>query len=210
MRILVLLLGSLMTVAAGAAPGGGVEALRSFYERVDSLATSFEQVQRDESGAVVQEASGRFLLSRPDKFRWAYQQPYEQIIVSDGKAFRFYDVDLAQVTIRDVDASLRTTPAQLLAGGEGLEDAFEVRDGGQRDGLAWVRLIPRSDDSDFKEIRMGLEDGLPAAMELDDQLGQTTRIDFSDVQVNPELAAERFQLDIPEDVTVVDGRKDSQ
>lgn len=209
MRVLMLLLGSLVSTAAMAAPDG-VAALRAFYERVDSLSATFDQVQRDSSGAVIQKASGIFLLSRPDRFRWAYREPYEQIIVSNGEAFRFYDVDLAQVTIRDVNESLRATPAQLLAGGASLQEAFEVSDAGKRDGLTWVQLIPRDDNSDFKAIRMGLDDNVPAAMELDDQLGQTTRITFSDIEVNPSLTAKRFELDIPEEVTVVDGRKNAQ
>lgn len=209
MRVLMLLLGSLASAAASAAPDG-VAAMRAFYERVDSLSTTFEQVQRDSSGEVIQKASGTFLLSRPDRFRWAYEQPYEQIIVSNGDAFRFYDVDLAQVTIRDVNESLRATPAQLLAGGASLGEAFKVSDAGKRDGLNWVRLIPRDKNSDFKAIRMGLDDNIPAVMVLDDRMGQTTRITFNDVKINPSLADARFKLDIPDSATVVDSRKQAR
>src|SRR5699024_11239873 len=76
----------------------------------------------------------------------------------------------------------------------------------RRDGLAWLRLTPRSEHSDFKEIRLGLDAGLPAAMELDDQLGQTTHIRFFDIEVNPSLPAARFELVVPDGVTVVDAR----
>lgn len=194
-----------LPTAAGAA---GVEALQGFYERVDTLSATFRQVQTDESGEALQRSSGTFLLARPDRFRWEYESPYRQIIVSDGETFSFYDVDLAQVTLRDVDESLQATPARLLAGGAALEEAFQVRDLGRlEDGLMWVRLIPRGDDGDFDSIRIGLDGNVPVRMELDDKLGQTTLIRFDDVQINELIAAERFVPDIPEDVTVVDGRE---
>lgn len=184
---------------------GGSDALTAFYAEVDNLRAEFRQVQVDEEGREVQSSAGIFLLDRPDRFRWEYVEPYRQVIVSDGRAFRFYDVDLAQVTVRDVDATLRTTPAQLLAGGAGLEESFAVRAmPATDDGLARVRMIPRADDSDFREIRITLKDDHPVRLELDDQLGQTTRIDFSDIRVNREIDGDRFRLDLPEDVDVVE------
>ncbi len=188
------------------AQADAIDDLRTFYDQVDTLSTHFEQVQTDDSGAVLQEASGIFLLQRPGKFRWEYQTPYDQIIVSDGEVFRFYDVGLSQVTIRNVDTTLRATPALLLTGGAALQEAFKVKVAGMRDGMSWLQLTPRAETSDFAEIRLGMRDQVPAAMELDDRLGQTTRIEFSDTEVNPSLAASRFSIDIPDDVEVVDGR----
>ena len=193
-------------VAAPFAQANGVDDLEAFYDRVDTLTADFEQRQVDDRGNVMQRASGIFVLSRPDRFRWAYQDPYEQIIVSDGNVFRFYDVDLAQVTVRDIDATLRATPALLLTGGAALEDAFNISAAGNRDGMSWVRLTPRADDTDFEEVRLGLDDQVPAVMELQDSLGQTTRIRFSNVEINPAIDDDRFTLDIPDDVEVVDGR----
>ena len=155
---------------------------------------------------IVQQASGTFLLSRPDRFRWAYTQPFEQIIVSDGKTFKFYDVDLAQVTIRDVGATLNATPALLLTGGEALSEAFQITDGGHHDGLDWVHLKPNADDTDFKTVDLGLKNDVPSLMQLHDNLGQTTSINFGNIEVNPTIKAERFKLDIPDEVEVVDGR----
>lgn len=201
-----LLVFGLLLFTAPFAWANGVDDLEAFYDRVDTLTADFEQRQTDDRGNVMQQAGGIFVLSRPDRFRWAYQDPYEQIIVSDGSAFRFYDVDLAQVTVRDIDATLRATPALLLTGGAALEDAFNISAAGNRDGMSWVRLTPRADDTDFQEVRLGLDDQVPAVMELEDTLGQTTRIRFSNVEINPAVDDDRFTLDIPEDVEVVDGR----
>lgn len=204
MRILTTAL--LLAFAGAASAANGVTALKTFYDRVDSLHADFHQTQVDEQGEIVQEASGIFLLQRPERFRWEYDSPYKQIIVSDGKAFRFYDVDLEQVTIRDVDQTLRATPALLLTGGVELDKEFKIAAAGEHDGLAWVRLLPRAEDSDFKEVRLGLDNGVPHRMELDDHLGQTTRIAFSDIRVNQAIKSQRFTLSVPDDVEVVDAR----
>lgn len=208
MRIARQFLAGLLALCAATAATAQPRALADFYAEVDDLRAEFEQVQVDTDGEVLQSAAGIFLLDRPDRFRWEYREPYRQIIVSDGSAFRFYDVDLAQVTVRAMDDTLRTTPAQLLAGGADLEETFamETLSGGD-DGLTWVRLIPRADGSDFREIRMGLRGGRPVSLELDDQLGQTTRIRFHDIRVNTGIDDDRFTLEVPENVDVVDARE---
>jgi outer membrane lipoprotein carrier protein len=201
-----ILVAFVLLCSAVTAQADGVGDLEAFYNNVDSLSAQFEQEQKDDGGQTLQQASGTFLLSRPDRFRWEYTAPYQQVIVSDGETFRFYDVDLAQVTIRSIDATLQATPALLLTGGAALEDAFNIASAGQRDGMSWVRLTPRADDTDFQEVRLGLKDQVPSVMELDDNLGQTTHIRFTDIELNPKLHEARFTLDIPDDVEIVDGR----
>jgi len=212
MKVLLSVLAAALTALAlpAVAAGSGVDALSGFYERVDSFQAHFKQSQVDEDGEILQTSSGNFLLSRPARFRWEYLKPYEQIIASNGKVFRFYDVDLAQVTVRDIDDSLRATPALLLSGGAALEDEFSISAAGQREGLVWVRLVPRDQEGDFKEIRMGFDGDSPVRMELDDNLGQSTQIQFSDVEVNAKIPASRFELNIPDGVEIVDGRAATQ
>lgn len=210
MRTLRTLTLALLALFAMAAHADGINALTRFYKNVDSLSAHFQQTQKAADGAVLRKSSGLFLLSRPGHFRWEYKEPYQQIMVSDGQLFQFYDVGLAQVTRRPVTNTLRATPALLLTGGIALEKAFDVHAAGNHDGLTWLRLVPRSQGSDFKEIRLGLSDGLPHAMELEDRLGQTTYIRFTGIKVNPDIDPSRFDIDIPDNVTVVDTRKQGQ
>lgn len=210
MRIFRNLIVAAAALVAVAAHADGIDALKRFYNEVDTLSAHFVQKQYAADGALMRRSSGLFLLSRPGRFRWEYQKPYRQIMVSNGELFKFYDVGLAQVTIQPMTKTLRATPAMLLTGGMRLQEAFKVESGGTHDGLTWLRLKPRSPHSDFKEIRLGLRNGLPIVMELDDRLGQTTRIRFSDIKVNPELDASRFDIDVPDDVTVVDTRTRQQ
>jgi outer membrane lipoprotein carrier protein len=198
-----LLAGACLLLFASISHASGVADLQAFYQNVHSLSAHFQQVQRDDTGRVMQRARGLFLLSRPKRFRWQYNKPYKQIIVSDGKTFKFYDVDLQQVTIRNTGASLRATPALLLTGGIALKRAFHISSRGTRNGLTWVKLVPKTRDTDFKRIALGLKNQIPKEMVLHDKLGQITQITFSDIKINPHLADSRFTLHIPKGVTVV-------
>lgn len=200
LRLTIMLM--LLAIAGGACAAQST-ALQSFYNKVDTLQAHFQQTMVDEDGTVVQKASGSFLLQRPGKFRWEYDTPYQQIIVSDGDMFRFYDVDLAQVTVRSIGTALQSTPAALLTGGAALDKQFKITVEGAHDGLNWIRLLPKASDSDFKEIRMGLLNGVPRRMQMHDQLGQTTNIKFSDITVNESIPASAFKLEVPNNVDIV-------
>lgn len=204
MRILLALALGLACVPALAASDAVAE-LQGFYQRLRDMETRFEQTQYDESGVVMQVTLGRFSLARPDRFRWEYVTPYMQTMVSDGKTFWFYDVDLAQATRRKAEAALQGAPALLLSGGPALTEQFNLSSQGQKDGLSWVRLLPNSKEGDFREIRLGIGSGLPQVMELHDNLGQSTRIRFHDIRLNPGLKPGHFAFKPPAGTEVVDG-----
>ena len=64
------------------------------------------------NGQTIDEASGTLAISRPDRFRWDYRKPYQQVIVADGTRIWIYDSDLEQVTVRKLDETLSATPAR--------------------------------------------------------------------------------------------------
>jgi outer membrane lipoprotein carrier protein len=66
-----------------------------------------------------------------------------------------------------------------------------------------VRLVPKRADTDFVEFRLGFVRGELRAMELEDKLKQTTRIEFSDVKRNARLASSLFEFSPPAGVDVI-------
>lgn len=194
----------LLTVSAMAAtPTSATKALNRFYREVHTFHARFHQVQRDDSGTVMQQSSGRFTIERPGRFRWIYEKPYKQVIVSDGQTLWTYDKDLAQVTQRPVGSALKGTPAQLLSGGEGLSQAFSIESQGDKNGLSWVKLTPKSNQSDFKSVSLGFNNGQLSAMVLHDSLGDVSHITFSEVQINAPVASDTFHFHVPKGVEVV-------
>lgn len=195
-------------LAAGSAwAASGVEQLRSFLTQTQSARGDFNQRVFNREGKSTQPAAtGRFEFQRPGKFRWVYATPYEQVIVSDGNKLWLYDKDLNQVTVKKLASALPASPASILFGSNDFEREFEVKDDGSREGVAWIQATPRAKDTSFAQIRIGFRDGLPAAMELVDSFGQTSRLAFSKLERNPRLDAEAFRYVPPKGADVLEDR----
>jgi len=176
--------------------------LEAALEGITSFRAEFRQTVTNAAGQQTESAEGTVALARPGRFRWDYRVP-EQLIVSDGTTVWLYDADLAQVTVRPAAEALVGTPALLLSGQADLRAEFDVSDGGTDDGLAWSLLAPRDSQSDFRELRVGIGDGLLRRMVLVDRLGQTTRLDFDRIERNPRLDPEGFRFLPPPGVDVV-------
>jgi outer membrane lipoprotein carrier protein len=183
----------------------GRKRVESFMAELQGLEAKFHQVLTDRSGREIDEASGVLAIRRPNRFRWDYLEPYEQVIVADGARVWLYDSDLEQVTVRKLDDTLSATPAMLLSGEGNLEENFsvtQVQDDGK---VQWVQLEPKRNDTDFKSVRLGFEGVTLRFMQLADKLGQTTHLEFTDVQRNPVLDPSRFTFTVPPGADVIGG-----
>jgi len=189
--------------AASPATEVGRERVEKFLSGLEGLQAQFQQVLTDRSGQIVDEARGSLAIKRPDRFRWDYREPYEQVIVSDGARVWLYDRDLEQVTVRKLDDTLSATPAMLLSGVGKLEENFTVKDVQRDGGVEWVQMEPRRKDTDFTWVRLGFEGAALRYMHLGDKLGQTTRLEFSGVERNPPLDPARFTFTVPPGADVI-------
>ena len=197
--LLLLVLGALATSAQGAT----LERLRAFVRDTQTARAAFIQTVTDKNGRVVQQASGEFVISRPGKFRWRVDKPYQQLLVGDGERVWIYDPDLNQVVKRRNDQALGSTPAALLAGRDDVEQAFEWRDLPAADGLDWLGATPKDKESTFSDIRLGFNASGLAALEISDNFGQRTRITLAGLERNPKLAPELFKFTPPKGADVV-------
>ena len=179
------------------------QVLEQHFDRVQRVHARFQQRLLGPDGAVMETASGEMWLSRPGQFRWDYDKPYRQQIGSDGNSLWIYDEDLAQVTIRPVAEGLAHTPAALLSGQSALAEAFSIQPLGQRDGLNWLQLEPKAQDTDFQRIELGFDQDRLGMMALTDSLDQTTQIRFAEIERNPAIDTSRFELKVPRGVEVV-------
>ena len=172
------LLASLALVSAARAQ----TPLDTYLSHLKTLRAEFAQTVTDGKGEQVQNAQGTLVIVRPGRFRWELTPDggSPQLMVADGKNLWFYDRDLDQVSVKPAAAALTATPASLLSGDGKLDEFFDVRAAGQRDGLSWVRVVPKRSDADFREVQIGFKgkDEL-SRMVLKDKLGQTVRLEFN-------------------------------
>jgi len=179
--------------------------LETFLSETQTLQANFQQTLRTREGEILQQTEGEFYLNRPGKFRWNYQLPYEQVIVSDGERIWIYDVDLQQVTVQKQAAGLPATPMALLEDSASLHQSFHVFPLDEFEGVFRLKLVSKSKESDFAEIVVGLDNKGLRFMQLHDQFEQVTNIVFSDININKKLAAELFEFVPPEGVDVFGG-----
>jgi len=188
----------MLLVAPLNAQADAIAKLKTFISATHSAQANFTQVVQDQNGKRIQSAAGVMQFQRPGKFRWTYQQPYEQIIVGDGAKFWLYDKDLNQVTVKKLDAALGSSPAALLAGSNEIERGFVLKNSANRDGLEWLEAMPKASDSSFSAVHMGFDaDSGLVVMELNDAFGHKTVLRFSGMQRNPKLSAQQFQFTPP-------------
>ena len=194
------LLALLLPAAAGAS---SIEALKGLLAQTTTARANFAQIVLDKNMKMLQQATGTMQFARPGKFRWEYEKPYEQVIVSDGERVWLYDKDLNQVTVRKYDRALGSSPAALLAGSNEIEKDYQLASLGNRDGLDWLEAIPRTQDTAFERIRLGFGKSGLEAMELRDQFGQITVIKFSTIERNTGLSSEAFRFTPPKGADVI-------
>ncbi|MGE5087795.1 MAG: outer membrane lipoprotein chaperone LolA [Candidatus Levyibacteriota bacterium] len=192
-----------LALASPGATASGLDQLHAFLEGTKTAQGDFTQTVVRRDGRPTQKTSGSFAFQRPGRFRWAYDKPYEQLIVGDGARIWIYDHDLNQVIVRKLDVALGETPAALLAGDNALEQNFTLIAAGDADGLENVDAIPKAPDSQFKNIRLGFAGDLPRRMVLTDAFGQTTTLDFSAMKRNPALPPSMFRFTPPAGADVV-------
>jgi len=198
------LVAALALVLSLPASASGLDDFLAFNASAKTATARFEQQVYDRAGKVVERASGMFAFSRPGKFRWTYDKPHQQVLVGDGTKLWIHDPDLNQVTVKRVGRAISSTPAALLAGKEDITTLFTLRDAGTSDGLAWVEATPKTQDTGFERVRLGLQGKTLAAMELYDQLGGHTMLRFSELKANAPVTPETFRFTPPKGADVLE------
>jgi outer membrane lipoprotein carrier protein len=189
-----------------AVPASGADYLRRFLDETTTFQATFEQQLLGLDREIIERATGTLSLKRPNRFLWSYDAPVEQLVVADGSDLWIYDVELAQATVTPLNDTVSATPAMLLSGNEPLEDGFEILESFDADDLSWVRLVPKTQDTDFQEVLIGFRAGMLASLRLLDSLNQVTSIEFMNVELNRELDDSAFEFTPPPGVDVIGGR----
>ncbi|MBE7427718.1 MAG: outer membrane lipoprotein chaperone LolA [Ideonella sp.] len=193
---------ALALLAGAAARADSVDLLREFASQVKSARAAFTQTVTSVDGARKKESSGTFEFVRPNRFRFAYDKPFQQLIVADGQKVWLYDADLNQVTVRPLSQALGATPAALLAGGA-LDKEFALESLPAADGLQWVQATPRAPGGSIQWLRVGFDGSTLAALQIADVFGQRSLLRFSALQQNIELPGSLFEFTPPKGADVI-------
>jgi len=187
-----------------------VENMRLEQESLQTLEASF--TQRKESAMLLEPeaATGVFSYAAPDKVRWEYDDPTPISLVITGDHMTTWYRDLGEV--EEVEIGRRSQQVlEYLGAGSSLASLLEYFD--VRLALPTDRTLPMHLDLDPRfervarrlqgmEIWVDPETYLPLRLRYVEADGDVTDYRFSDFKVNGELASDRFELQLPDDVEV--------
>jgi outer membrane lipoprotein carrier protein len=192
-----------LLLAAGAARADAVDTLREFVRDVKSGRASFTQTVTSTDGTRKKTSSGEFEFLRPNRFRFSYRKPFEQLIVADGAKVWIYDADLNQASSRKLGQALGATPAALLAGGS-LDADFLLSTQPSQGGLDWALATPKLKDGPFQSMRVGFKGRVLAAVEIIDSFGQRSSLAFSRFEAGVALGDESFRYTPPPGADIIE------
>jgi len=201
--VLAILAGLAIPDAGAETPEQVLAGARRTLAGVVDLRARFEQTSHLAASGLDTTAAGVVELSRGGLMRWVYRGDDPQEIISDGETLWFYQVrdrTVMRRTLAGLPAASRLA-LDLLGGFVGIEEQFELGSCGAR----CLELTPREPQPDLSRLQVELGDaGLVKAITSEDALGNRTRVEFSDVELDPGLKAERFRFTPPQDVQVLD------
>lgn len=179
--------------------------LQQFGSGLVSASTSFRQVVTGPNGEKSQSSQGLLEMQSPNRFRWEYTAPTQQLIIADGKRILIYEADLKQVTVKPQDALNQDNPLSAISRPELLGRFYTVSALPNKQGLNWMQLVPKNTESSpFDKAWLGFDaDGL-RSMRLFDTLGQVSEFTFGAWTRNAVINPNRFVFKAPKGVDVVE------
>lgn len=179
--------------------------LDAFFKIETFRANFVQQVHAADGGEPETVSEGVALFHRPGRFRWEYALPDPLLIITDGLHLLIYDSELRQAYVQPTMTALGSAPLLLLLHGSSrsMFEDFRVEYVEHGDGLEWLRLKPKADDTGFEQFDVGFKDGMLASMVLYDRFGQRTRVRFNGVETEVAIPAEKFRVNLPEGVDII-------
>ncbi len=182
-------------------------ALDGYLTGMTTWSAGFTQTIVDAKGKSSSGGQGTLAIVRPGKLRWESTpdgaSDAAQLVVVDGRNVWTLDRDLDQATVKPVTDAMSQSPLMLLVGRAELRGAFSVQDNGRRDGLDWVRVLPKDAASDFREALFGFKGKELARFVVVDKLGQRSTLSFRDVKRNAPVAASAMEFKLPPGVDLI-------
>ncbi len=197
------------TIAPARAPASNdlkhvLDRLQRHYRDTNSFSAKFSE-EIATVGAPIRKRDGTVSFRKPGRMRWEFEAPEVQTLVSDGDTLYSYDPDLNQVVETPLKQALKSSSAtSFLLGIGNINRDFKAAFANPATPTGLIDLILDAKAGGYK-IEVGLDPRTYnlIRLTLTDQLGDITKIDFSDVHNNVELPDSIFAFKAPAGADVV-------
>jgi len=144
-------------------------------------------------------------LEKPGRMRWEFESPQKELLVSDGTTLYSYDPGLNQVIETPLKQALQAPGATefLLGAGDVTRD-FNGKLAVEPDGVLHLSLTPKR-GGDTTSLTLDPKSYDIRGLQITDQLGNVTSVEFTDLQKNVEIANSQFNFSPPAGADIVQG-----
>jgi outer membrane lipoprotein carrier protein len=187
-----------------------VNVVQKRYEGIRDLRAKFVQKTRAVSiGAPAAEPTvsrGIVVVAKPSRMRWSYETPEPSLVVSDGETLWIYDPGFGEAQRLPADgATFSGAALQFLLGKGDLQREFTIRLVSCEANAVELELTPREPAS-YEKLRIVVDPatGDVSSTRIDDLVGNSTVVEFSDLHVNLDPSADVFRFVPPAGVRVIE------
>jgi outer membrane lipoprotein carrier protein len=181
-----------------------LDKIQHHYDATKSSSAHFHE-EIAPVGGVKRIREGTVYFRKPGRMRWEFTTPQPETIVSDGEQLYSYEPDLNQVVESPLKQALKTNGAVgFLLGIGNIRRDFDTAlpAGKPADGRVHVLLKPKADSLKFELILDPASYDI-VGFTMTDQIGDVTKLSFSDIRDNPSLDDALFAFKAPEGADIV-------
>ena len=187
-------------------------AMKNAGDQLSTLSANFEQTHHDHIMDENETSTGVLYYKVPGRIRWEYEHPFPKVLLVKDDKIRLFNPVANQVQ-EFKKGQMKGAGADLLIG-FGRSNAemgknYDVRLKEESSDSVTLLLIPKpgSSASLFKaiELTMDKKRWIPLRSVFHEANRDTTEIIFKDIEVNEDLPAGCFELELPPNVEIVRG-----
>jgi outer membrane lipoprotein carrier protein len=169
-------------------------------------ATSFFSasfVQKTYSNSMERKVIGQIKANRKGMFKLTYEEPMNEVIVSDGFNLHRFDPELEQLDIQALENLLDETPMGLFSSNsDALKKLFSVSSCVKSSEFLRCQLEAKSEESYLKTIVVQISNDLITGIRYVDAFDQNVLLKFSEIS-NKTILDNEFHFIIPEGIDIV-------
>ncbi len=190
---------ALLTFWTGATLSAEHTQFQDFVDALNSLSAKFTQHTYDANNALIASTSGTLLFNRPRQLRWTIEHPSEQILLLNHDKLWFVDVELEQASLQSAD-SLTQTPLYWLLNASQKNRPVPTF-AYHKHGIDWYRDTQNTDE--YRHLMFAFEGKQLAGISLMNRLDQRLVVKFTQLEVNPRIAPEAFELNLSDAFDII-------
>jgi outer membrane lipoprotein carrier protein len=173
----------------------------NYLSNLSSFSASFSQkTYADQIERVV---TGEIKANRKGMFKLTYNEPLNEVLLSDAINFYRYDPELEQLEIRPIENLINETPIGLFsAQPEQFLELYNLNSCVSKESELLCVLESQSKESYLKTIELSLLNNIITSLRYKDSFDQEVLLEFRNVS-SREIDAKEFHLNIPEGIDIV-------